>query len=53
MALLMFLLLVAVILGAVGLVVKGLLWLFFIGLVIAIVSFVAGGFRFGRRRTRY
>src|SRR5664280_2914326 len=48
MALILVLLLIAVICGAVGLLVHGLIWLFIIGVVLAVVSLVFGGFRTGR-----
>ena len=50
MALILVLLLIAVICGAVGLLVHGLIWLFIIGVVLAVVSLMFGGFRTGRRR---
>lgn len=49
MAVILFVLLVAIVFGVVGLLVKGLLWLFFIGLVLAIAGLIVGGFRSGRR----
>lgn len=49
MALILTLLLIAVVCGAVGLLVHGLIWLFIIGVALAILSLVFGGFRGGRR----
>ncbi|MET9182685.1 hypothetical protein ABZX88_31385 [Kitasatospora aureofaciens] len=50
MALFLFILLVAVVFGFVGVLVKGLLWLLVIGVVLFIASLVIGGMRLGRRR---
>jgi hypothetical protein len=49
MALILALLLVAVLCGAIGLLVHGLIWLFVIGVVLAVASLIFGGFRGGRR----
>ncbi|MFF9645759.1 hypothetical protein [Kitasatospora aureofaciens] len=50
MALFLFILLVAVVFGFVGVLVKGLLWLLVIGVVLFIASLVLGGMRLGRGR---
>ncbi|CAM5662398.1 hypothetical protein AB0F92_39985 [Kitasatospora aureofaciens] len=50
MALFLFILLVAVVFGFVGVLVKGLLWLLVIGVVLFIASLVLAGMRLGRRR---
>ncbi|MDJ1134309.1 hypothetical protein [Streptomyces iconiensis] len=55
MALFLFLVLVAIVLGIFGTVVKGLLYLFVIGIVVLVVALAYGAFRFrraGRRPTR-
>ena len=49
-ALFLLLIIVAIALGIVGVVVKGLLFLLFIGIVVFIVSFVVLGASFRRRR---
>lgn len=48
----LFLVLAAVILGIIGWVVKGLLYLFAIGVVVFVLSVFVFGVRLGRRRTR-
>lgn len=50
MALFLFLLLVAVALGIVGVVVSGLFYLLIIGIVLVLLDLVLGGIRLGRRR---
>lgn len=50
MSLFLLLLLVAVILGAIGLAVKGLIYLLVIGVIVLVVDFVLLGARLGRRR---
>jgi hypothetical protein len=51
-ALFLFIVLVAVVLGIIGAVVKGLLWLLIIGIVVFLVDFLFAGARLrGRRRT--
>ncbi|WP_327066396.1 hypothetical protein OG500_11170 [Kitasatospora sp. NBC_01250] len=50
MALFLFILLIAVVFGFVGALVKGLLWLLVIGAVLFVAALVLGGMRLGRRR---
>lgn len=50
MALLLFLIIVAIGLGITGLVVKGLFYLLIIGIVLFLADLVLGGIRMGRRR---
>ena len=50
MAVFFFLLLVAIVLGIIGWVVKGLLFLFAIGVLVFVLSFVLVGWRWRRRR---
>lgn len=50
LSLVLFLVLVAVVLGLIGFVVKGLLWLFFIGILVLLVSFALAGRGLRRRR---
>jgi hypothetical protein len=50
MALFLFIILVAVALGIVGAVVKGLLWLLLIGIVVFLVNLVFAGARMRGRR---
>ncbi|MEV7596018.1 hypothetical protein AB0O91_01345 [Kitasatospora sp. NPDC089797] len=50
MALFLFILLIAVVFGFVGALVKGLLWLLVIGAVLFIAALVFGGVRLGRSR---
>ena len=52
MAIFLFLLLVAVALGIVGEVVKGLLYLLFIGILVFLVAFLILGWRLRRRWRR-
>ena len=49
-ALLLFLIAVWVVLGIIGLVVKGLIWAFFLALVLVVLTLMASAFRLGRRR---
>jgi len=50
MALFLFLIIVAIVLGITGLVVKGLFYLLIIGIVLFLADLVLGGIRMGRRR---
>ena len=50
MALFLLFIIVAIALGIVGAVVKGLFWLLIIGVVVVIVDFIFLGARLGRRR---
>ncbi|WP_316524193.1 hypothetical protein [Kitasatospora brasiliensis] len=50
MALFLFILLIAVVFGFVGALVKGLLWLLVIGAVLFVAALVFGGARLGRGR---
>jgi hypothetical protein len=50
MALFLLFIIVAIALGIVGAVVKGLFWLLIIGVVVLLVDFVLLGVRAGRRR---
>lgn len=52
MALFLFFVLVAVALGIIGFVIKGLLFLFVIGVVVLVIDLIALGFRGGRLRRR-
>jgi hypothetical protein len=52
MALFLLFIIVAIALGIVGAVVKGLFWLLVIGVVVLIVDLVLLGTRLGRRRGR-
>lgn len=52
MALFLLFIIVAIALGIVGAVVKGLFWLLIIGVVVIIVDLVLLGARFGRRTGR-
>jgi membrane protein implicated in regulation of membrane protease activity len=52
MALFLLFIIVAIALGIVGAVVKGLFWLLIIGVVVVIVDLVLLGARFGRRTRR-
>jgi hypothetical protein len=49
-ALFLLIIIVAVALGIIGFVLKGLLWLFIIGIVIFLLDLVFLGWRSGRRR---
>jgi quinol-cytochrome oxidoreductase complex cytochrome b subunit len=50
-----FLLLVvaALVLGIIGLLAEGLMWLLAIGIVVLVLAFVAGGVRLSRRSARH
>ncbi|MDH6129060.1 MULTISPECIES: hypothetical protein [unclassified Kitasatospora] len=50
MALFLFILLIAVVFGFLGALVKGLLWLLVIGAVLFVAALVLGGVRLGRGR---
>ncbi|MFN2608679.1 MAG: hypothetical protein ABR511_12450 [Acidimicrobiales bacterium] len=50
MSVLLLILVVALLLGLLGVLIKGLLWLLFIGILLAVLSLVGIGFRGGRRR---
>ena len=52
MALFLLFIIVAIALGIVGAVVKGLLFLLFIGVAVVILDLVVLGARLGRKRTR-
>ncbi|WP_169809399.1 hypothetical protein [Actinomadura chibensis] len=51
MALFLFILLVAVALGIVGVIVKGMFYLLIIGIVVFLINFVLSGIRMGHRRS--
>jgi len=50
MALFLFIIIVAIALGILGVVFKGLFWLLIIGLVLFLANLVFGGMRLGKRR---
>lgn len=50
MALFLFIIIVAIALGILGVVLKGLLWLLIIGIVLFLANLVFAGIRFGKRR---
>lgn len=50
LSLFLFLVLIAIVLGLIGFIVKGLLWLFFIGIVVLLVSFAVAGRGLRRKR---
>jgi hypothetical protein len=52
LAFILFLVIVAIVLGIVGVVVKGLLWLLFIGIVIFLGGLLLGAWGARRRRRR-
>ncbi|WP_182443441.1 hypothetical protein [Streptacidiphilus sp. PB12-B1b] len=52
MAVVLFILLVAVVCGFLGAIIKGLLWLLVIGCVLFVAALVYGGIRLGRRDVR-
>jgi hypothetical protein len=52
MALFLFIVIVAIALGIVGVVVSGLFYLLVIGVVVFLVDLVLGGILLGRRRSR-
>jgi hypothetical protein len=50
MALFLFIIIIAIVLGILGVVLKGLFWLLIIGIVIFLLNLLFGGIRYGRRR---
>ncbi len=50
MALFLFIIIVAIALGILGVVLKGLFWLLIIGVVLFLANLVFGGMRLGKRR---
>jgi hypothetical protein len=50
MVLFLFVIIIAIALGILGVVLKGLFWLLIIGIVIFLLNLVIGGIRMGRRR---
>jgi hypothetical protein len=52
LAFILFLVIVAIVLGIIGVTVKGLLWLLFIGIVIFLGGLVLGAWGMRRRRRR-
>jgi predicted cobalt transporter CbtA len=50
MALFLFIIIVAIALGILGVVLKGLFWLLIIGIVLFLANLVFGGMRLGKRR---
>jgi hypothetical protein len=50
MALFLFVIIIAIALGILGVVLKGLFWLLIIGIVLFLLNLVIGGIRMGRRR---
>ena len=50
MALFLFIIIVAIALGILGVVLKGLVWLLIIGIVLFLANLVFGGMRLGKRR---
>jgi hypothetical protein len=50
MALFLFIIIIAIALGILGVVLKGLFWLLIIGIVIFLANLVFGGIRLGKRR---
>ncbi|HEY2237591.1 MAG TPA: hypothetical protein VGI21_02320 [Streptosporangiaceae bacterium] len=50
MALFLFIIIVAIALGILGVVLHGLFWLLIIGIVIFLANLIFGGVRLGRRR---
>ncbi|GAA2152743.1 hypothetical protein GCM10009760_49820 [Kitasatospora kazusensis] len=52
MALFLFIVLIAVVFGFIGALVKGLLWLLVIGVVLFMATLVFGGMRLGSRRAK-
>ena len=50
MALFLFIIIIAIVLGVLGAVLKGLFWLLIIGIVIFLANLVFGGMRLGKRR---
>jgi len=52
MVLFLFVIIIAIALGILGIVLKGLFWLLIIGIVLFLANLVFGGMRLGRRRNR-
>lgn len=52
LALFFFVIIIAIILGLIGAVVHGLLWLLFVGIIVFILNFVFHGLRLRHRRSR-
>ena len=52
MVLFLFVIIIAIALGILGIVLKGLFWLLIIGIVVFLANLVLGGIRLGRRRNR-
>ena len=52
MALFLLIIIIAIALGIVGVVIKGLIWLLIIGIVIFLANLVFGGIRLGKNRNR-
>ena len=52
MAVFLFILLVAVVFGFLGAIIKGLLWLLVIGCVLFVLAFLFAGLRLGKRASR-
>lgn len=50
MALFLFVIIIAIALGILGIVLKGLFWLLIIGIVLFLANLVFGGIRLGKRR---
>jgi hypothetical protein len=50
MALFLFIIIIAIALGILGIVLKGLFWLLIIGIVLFLANLVFGGMRLGRNR---
>jgi hypothetical protein len=50
MVLFLFIIIIAIVLGILGVVLKGLFWLLIIGIVIFLLNLLFGGIRYGRRR---
>ncbi len=50
MALFLFVIIIAIALGILGVVLKGLFWLLIIGIVLFLLNLVIGGIRMGRRQ---
>ena len=50
MALFLFIIIVAIALGILGVVLKGLFWLLIIGIVLFLANLVFGGMRLGKRK---
>jgi hypothetical protein len=52
MALFLFIIIIAIALGILGVVLKGLFWLLIIGIVLFLANLVFGGMRLGKRRNQ-